>query len=610
MFLKLNNYDFLRKNYSFLIFFLGILIVHQVIFQKFFPNSKGLIGHDYEYFVPHLMYGKIWFSNNFLSVPWFSPSFCCGTPFYSDPETMYYSLNQIIFLIFNPIVSIKIIFFIYSFISYVGMYFLMKKNFKLDRYTSLLCASLFLFNGYFIYRAIPGHVSHLSYVFIPLFCHFLINSFEKNLKSSRIVYFVLSSIIFANFFHSGSGPIIFMIFASIVFVLLFYSHLKKHLKIFINFISSLFIGVLISLSKISAVLFFINNFPRKYPMMQFDSFLPFIKTFFSSFFLKPNEKYFNDNISSMFPLGVHEIEYSVSIVPLILLFFIFFLKRKIFQFNYYNFQFFILLVLISLIPILFNVNFLNQFQLIEKIPLLNSTWVQVRWMSIYILPIIILSGFIIENLNINISKKKYLAISMIFLLFIQNITKDKSWHFEDSRYSLKNAADFSLKMKTGKLAEIVGPAVLMDKSGSIKRITGRNDMFFFSYSPLNCYHGIFGYGLEALNAKKIILNSKLILEDNSYILYSDKLDKSNDHFMMFNPSCFLFPQENNCLPGDTFKISEKEKLLKFANYKKFNFNQNKIQIFSNYISFFTFLSSLLYLLYSLVIFIYNLKKKY
>lgn len=609
MFLKLNDHVFLRKNYYFLIFFLGILIVHQLIFQQFFPNSKGLIGHDYEYFVPHLMYGKIWFNNNFLSVPWFSPSFCCGTPFYADPETMYYSLSQIIFLIFNPILSIKIIFFVSSLIAYVGMFFLAKKNFKLDRYTSLLCASLFLFNGYFIYRAIPGHVSHLSYVFIPLYCYFLINSFESQSKKSSIVYLVLSSIVFANFFHSGSGPIIFMIFASILFVFLFYSHFAKHLNIFINFILSLFLGVLISISKISAVLFILNNFPRKYPIMQFDSLFSYVKTFFLSFFFKPDEKYFNDNISSMFPLRVHEIEYSVSIVPLILLLFVFSLRNKIFKLNYYNLQFFILLVVIFLIPILLNVNFLNQSQLIQKIPLLNSTWVQVRWMSIYILPIIIISGLIIENLNINIDKKKYLAISMILILLIQNFIKDKSWHFDDQRYSIKNAVDFSLNMKTGKLPEIIGPAVLMDKSGSPKSITARNDMFFFSYSPINCYNGIFGYGLESLNAKKILLNSKHILEDDSYILYSDKLDKNNDHFMLFNPSCFLFPKENNCLPGDTFKISEKEKLLKFANYKKFEFKQNKIQIFSNYISVFTFIGCLLYLIYYFIFFIYNLRKK-
>ena len=80
--------------------------------------------------------------------------------------------------------------------------------------------------------------------------------------------------------------------------------------------------------------------------------------------------------------------------------------------------------------------------------------------------------------------------------------------------------------------------------------------------------------------------------------------------MLFNPSCFLFPEENNCLPGDTFKTSEKEKLIKFANYKKFKFKQNKIQIVSNYISIFTFIGCLLYLIYLFITFIYNSRKKY
>ena len=289
MLYKFNNQDFLKNNYYFLIFFFGILIIHQIIFQQFFPNSKGLLGHDYEYFVPHFMFGKIWFDNNFLSIPWFSPSFCCGTPFYADPETMYYSINQIIFLIFNPILSIKIIFFILSLVAYVGMFLLTKKNFKLNKYTSLMCASLFLYNGYFIYRAIPGHISHLSYVFVPLYCYFLINSLVNQTKKLNVIYLILSSITFANFFHSGSGPIIFMIFASILFILLFYSHLVKNLKIFINFTLSLILGTLISLSKISVVLFVLNNFPRKYPAIEFNSIVSFIKTFLLSFFLKPNK---------------------------------------------------------------------------------------------------------------------------------------------------------------------------------------------------------------------------------------------------------------------------------------------------------------------------------
>ena len=607
---KFNGQSFLKINFYFLIFLLLILVIHQIIFQQFFPNSNGFLGHDYEYFIPNLMFGKIWFYNNFLSTPWFTPSFCCGIPFYADAETMYYSINQIIFLIFNPILAIKITFFALSLIAYIGMFLLAKKNLRFNNYTSLMCAGLFLFNGFFVYRSISGHFGHLSYIFIPLYCYFLISSFENQSKRLSIIYLIFSSIIFANFFHSGSGPIIFIIFTSILAVLLFYSQFVRNLKIFFNFIVSLFIGILISLSKISAVLFFLNNFPRQYPAIEFNSIISFIKTFFLSFFYKPNEKYFNDNVTSMFPLGVHELEYGVSIVPIILLFFIFFLRKKIFKLNYYNAQFLFLVVAIFLIPIFLNVNFLSQFQLIQKIPILNSTWVNVRFMSVYILPIIIISGFIIENLNINVNQKKYLAILMIFFLLTQNVIRDKSWHINDQKYDTKNVIDFSLKLKTGKNLEILGPAALMDKFGSLKKINNRNDMFFFAYSPIACYQATFGYGLEELNAKKIVFNSKKTLQDDSYILYSNKLDKKDGHFMFFNPSCFLFPEENNCIPGDTFKIAEKEKLIKFTNYKKFKFKQNNFQMVANYVSIFTFIGCLLYLIYHLIMYIYNFSRKY
>ena len=175
---------------------------------------------------------------------------------------------------------------------------------------------------------------------------------------------------------------------------------------------------------------------------------------------------------------------------------------------------------------------------------------------------------------------------------------------------MKNAMDFSTKIRKEKDPEIIGPAILLDKSGSPKKVNNKNDMLFFSYSPLLCYQPIFGYGLEKLNAKQITFNSKQLLQDGSFMYYSNKLDQKDDHFMFFNPSCFLFPKENNCFPGDTFKISEKENLIKFTSYKKFAFKQNQIQIISNYISILTFISCLLYLVFHFIIFIYNLRKKY
>ena len=275
-----------KENYSIILLFLIILFFHQYIFQQFFPNNRGYIGHDWEIFLPYLMFGKIWFHNNLLSIPWFSPSFCCGNPFFADPQTMYYSLQQIIYLIFDPLISTKIFFFILSVFGYLGTFLLIKKGFKFNNYVSLLCAGLFLFNGFFVYRAIAGHVAYLSYVFIPIYCYFLIISYEK--KTNHI-YLALSALLFANFFHSGSGPIILIIFTSILFVILLYSHFTNDFKIFLKLFQSSIIGTLISSSKISASLFFLSNFPRQYPATEFNSLVSFIKTFFfkalDSFFL-------------------------------------------------------------------------------------------------------------------------------------------------------------------------------------------------------------------------------------------------------------------------------------------------------------------------------------
>ena len=607
--LNLNFLNFSKKNKFFLALFLVILLFHQFIFQKFFPNSLGLLGHDYEYFMPNLMFGKVWFKYNFLSVPWFTPSFCCGIPFFADPETMFYSINQFIFLILDPITSLKVMFFLHAFVAYIGMYLLSNKNFKFNKYNSLLCASLFLFNGFFMYRAIPGHVGHLSYVFIPIYCYFLINSAESKLKNQRIIYLFLSSIIFANFFHSGSGSIMPIISASIFFVLSFYAHFFKKLKIFAYLFFSFFIGTLISLSKISAVLFFLKNYPRKYLATQFDSSFAYIKNFFLSFFLKPDKDYFNGNVKSMFPLEVHELEYGISIVPLLLLLFIFFIKKEKIKFNFYNIRFVFLIIFVFLVPFLFNVNIFNQFPLMQKIPILSSNWVQIRWMAVYILPIIIISGFIVENISFNSVNKKYLILILILVLLTQNFLKDKSWHLNDQRYSIKNTVDFSLFLKKGNRPSIKGPSVYMNEFDRPIATRHRNDFFYFTYSPILCYASVFGYGLDRLDGRKITFNSKKIYDNNSYMLYSSAFDEKDGRFMFFNPSCFLFPKENNCLPADTFKVSEKSKLTKFVNYEKFEFKQHRIQIFANYISLISFLICILYLTYSYFIYLLNLKRK-
>tara|TARA_A100001035_G_C27752190_1_gene487001 strand:+ start:114 stop:818 length:705 start_codon:yes stop_codon:yes gene_type:complete len=230
-------------------------------------------------------------------------------------------------------------------------------------------------------------------------------------------------------------------------------------------------------------------------------------------------------------------------------------------------------------------------------------------MAIYIIPIIFLTGLIIENIKINQKYKNFISIVFILILLTQNFIKDNTSYLKSASYNIQDSFDFNEKFKEGQVKpKINGPSVLLNKDGTIKKISTRNDAFYFSYSPLMCYQSLFGYNLEKLNKKNIKFYSKRILSDGSILYYTD-INKNKKEFTFFKPSCFLFPEENNCLPGDIFKSDEFENMVDFLNYEKIDFRQSKTQITSNYISIFSILFSLIYIIYFLINIIFKLRKK-
>ena len=64
---------------------------------------------------------------------------------------------------------------------------------------------------------------------------------------------------------------------------------------------------------------------------------------------------------------------------------------------------------------------------------------------------------------------------------------------------------------------------------------------------------------------------------------------TDDRFNMKNPACYVFPDENNCAPGDHFRVDQKEELLSFTSYKGYEFNMPKTQYIANWVSLITIL---------------------
>ena len=392
-----------------------------------------------------------------------------------------------------------------------------------------------------------------------------------------------------------------IILASIVFIIFFY-YLRHDDKLIIkNLLLSLLIGSLIALSKITATIYFLDQFKREYPFLQFSGSVDYLRLAFNSLFLYPNIDLFNqlavNKVTSR--LNVHEIEFGVSIVPLIVLFLWtaqfkkIILEKKIFYF---------FIIFIFFLPLLFNVNYYIISDVISKIPLLKSTWVQIRWTTFYIIPLIFMTVFFLDK-NIFITSK-YLFFLLLIILVAQNVFYNKTY-YNNQKYNPTSMTNLFNKINYNKsIINIKGSALLADENNNLI-LTNRNDFFSENYSSFFCYQPIFGYGLESFPNKKLILDEKFRIPINqSYnvklnLLFGrfDLINKQFDRgYNFLNPSCFLFPKENNCKPGDLFAFNQIEDLNKFVNYKKFDFKQSAIQIASNYLSIISFILVFIFLI--------------
>ena len=596
--------QFIKKNYLFCILSVLIIFTHQAIFQNLLPNSSSFLGHDYSLVLPNFLFGKIWFDKNFLSIPWFSPSFCCGVPYFADPQIGYYSFQQLLFVFFPPLIALKISFFIFSLTAFIGMFLLAHKSFKLNIYISLIAATLFLFNGFFNYRAIIGHFSFLSYVFIPLYCFTLICSFEdSSQKLKNIFYILISSILFANFIHSGSSSLIVVITFSIALIILIYVLINNNLKIIYNLLLSLFLGLIISSSKINASFAFLSNFTREYPPLLFENFTSLLINTVKSLFFFPDINRFNsDTINQVTTqLQVHEIEFGVSIVPIIIFVFLIFNIKNflINNFSIVKFISFILALIILIFAVSINLSSSEIGGFLRELPVIKSTWVHFRITSIYIIPIILISTILLSKINLKFNYLKYLTFVFLFIIIFQNQIYEKKF-YNEQKYDPKNIVEFykdKNRIKNINVNEII---IFLDQNNKPVISNQRNDMFVFNYSPLFCYNPIFGYNLEKLPKNKFTFNKKNKINSNLINYTGNPKGIKGNQSNFFNPSCFVFPDENGCKPGDFFKENQMNDLENFLNYKNFNFQVSKSQTLFNFISLISFLMSILFIIYYLI----------
>jgi hypothetical protein len=116
-------------------------------------------------------------------------------------------------------------------------------------------------------------------------------------------------------------------------------------------------------------------------------------------------------------------------------------------------------------------------------------------------------------------------------------------------------------------AEITDISISLDSFGKPARFINRNNALTKGYSQMLCQEPIFGYLLEKMPLKTLHPGPVM--------------DETEGFLNIKNPACYVFPNENGCLPGDHFRKNQLTSAKKFVTFLAFDFNVSKLQKIAN-----------------------------
>jgi hypothetical protein len=605
----------ISKNKSKIILILSAILIfsiHQIIFLSYLDYGK--YHFDLNLVITRLLVGKIWFLKNGLSVPWFSPHACCGLPFFSHPESDFYSPVQFLFLFLNTITTLKIIFFLYSLVGFIGFFLLLKGIFKLSNNASLIGSTIFLFNHYFAFHYLSGHLAWGLYYLVPFFFYVSAKSINDINKKYSLFLIFSSGLIFALMMHSGGTRIVIEILIFIYFLTLLHLINYRNFKIILNVSLAVLIGLSISSSKIYAGWSFVSVLERD-AFLYFNSFRQFISFFLDLFFLSPKEIIGDDVATYNVELSIEELSFNLSILPLIVL--VIYL-RNFPQITKDKFKLLFSFVILISVFVLILLNFSNTFlgAVVGKIPFMTTDWVSLRKLTPLILLFAILTAMMFDK--ISFKNSNLITFLFITIIIVQNFSFDRNKIYKIFKFSFSYLIENNISKENIDKFKIEEVITFLDENSNYM---GPNvhESFLTNQSTQFCYMPPLGYDLEILKpiVRKIKFDQhkNIKLEpSNDGTLYSniliniykgDPLVEINGELNFINPSCYLNPKENDCDDNFLFKIDKKEELKKFLNYKTFDFKHLKLQIFFNFLSVIVLFLTLTYFFYYLF---FELKK--
>lgn len=497
---------------------------------------SGWAGYDYLYFIPRLFEGMLFILGQGFRIPLYSVSFCGGLPYFGDPQTLFYSLPQLLTVVLSPWASIITSSVVILIVGAASFFFLIRDVFKLSNLSAVLAGVLFASNGFYRHRMLIGHLTYQSFALIPLVALLLFSQ-----KISNRLAAVLIAFTGAYFVHSGGHFVSFIMVPALISVICLRalcavkSEDRVWGAVFVRGLSGMLGALALSAGKLIAVISFMRQFPRRAgfdePLELFDGLKLVAGQLFWPELYKPYDWGHWEYVASVTPLALLLVVPGVCFVAYGLL-----IRRSVLRL-------FVGLTLIVCLLVTFQFATSGGvfFELLKDIPPFSSLRIGMRFTSVYIFFIVVSAAIGLECIR-SVSCKQLIAGVVMAAAFLQPAFEGKTVVGYMS-FSLDSHDSFNQYLK-----EALPAATRLQR---IERGRGE-DLAIMSRFSSN--RACLAPNFKRSPARRLQLGP-VEQTENGYFNFTD-------------PSCYAYPEVRGCKPGDRIRVSDR------VNFERLRLHRN------------------------------------
>ncbi len=510
-------------------------------------------GHDNAYFFPRMLDSYLFLKANGLALQEYTASYCAGMFVFANPNSIALSLLQMLLFAVDPVVAVRVTFVVFSVLGAAGMY-LSARRLDLDPDAALVAAAAYAFAGHLITRMIVGHVSMHAIALAPLVAWMVMQGLHSIAAARRLAgaaVLAIAALLIAFTFYSGGAALLLQMGVIVAFLTVVYAVRKAQVVTgFAALAAVASLAFLIAAPKVEAGLSVMAAFPKDYYSFPGFTVAGILRLLAEGLFFSPSVPALHEAmIGGTFRPGWHGLY--VGLTPFVLFMMLAPLvrseaRRHLVLDISHNRAIVAIGVAYVLVPVVLNIRIEGWNEFLHSVPLLKNVNTLLRWMIILIPLFALLAGRASSYWNLPAAARPalaaMLAVAMTAFQLIVPPEAMKEGQTYDPGEIVQAWTLIHDRDATPPQVTQIGMRLKRDDAGKLRaQRSGDMDHAFLSgASNALCYEPLFGYRLER------------------YPLGSLRPGgigppRPDGTLNLKNPACYVYPQANNCKPGDHFR---------------------------------------------------------